>query len=1025
MNNNTESSVTGSISIYSREDSTFSPLEITDGNTEINRVKNSFHLSTSNQYRDETGFTGQSGIAYQKVTTLTDFHRMVTLDVSGSLFRDNYRGSGRMIKSDVLVFDIDNHSNKDADLFENYDLHLTIDKFTKIFEDYEFFVATSLNHQTQKGKQGPRDKFHVFMSLGEDITDCGKYDELLEMIDYYIKSQIHDYEQIEVGGKEDYSLIDGAVGHYSQIWGNRETNVYYNEGASIYGLLLETNFSDDFTGYTRDSRKRGNRRFKEDSTFSSNYESDKDNLLKDWDYINLISRFGHGRFYEIAYKMGGGYYMGYCDLHDDNKASLQIFQNGGYNCFGCGSSGISALGYEARKTGKTTSKIRHELVDELRDLHHQDYIIWLNKKEQKVENHKEKREMNEELKKQIEDEHENDLEGQMKITEQEVTSSKSDNSDDVVEVIDEDDYQQRLIDEYCVALTNDNSSYVNIETYEALEEMNIKHAILSQDGILTIMVWETNRHSDYKELKFSSLPDFKNRYKNRRHKVMRYKKGKPVVTSTYISALWELWEHRRQYDGIDFWPYDERNHRYDDDEYIWDFWDEWQTATKENGWSGDSQKRGLVKFLDTDKLESIESMINNGDKQYQTALQGCSLYIKHISDVILGKYKDTNKHKDMLNYMVSWMSRCLTNHGDDRVKVAVVLQGRQGSGKGMMVSRFGEIFGRHFLHIQDSGVLTNNFNIHMMDKLLVYVNEAVFAGNKQTMNRLKGLLTEDEIQLEAKYMNSFTGRSYLRFIYSSNEDWVVPIEWDDRRYWVIEVSDRYVNKRDSREYFGELMGQWRSGGKESLYKFLTSDTIMNLAKNVDYEFDRPRTAASSWQLLQTEPILGWFHNLLTMGGHSDWSENGNGGIKPWDVTGDSYCNKWSIKVIHDDYRIFIRDRGNMNWNIVDKGVLSRRLNQFSNKYGFQFRSHRVNKNTKKNADSSGSNWEFGPLEQLKDAWVKNVWGGDWDEAFGREEKDDNLDDFVEGDDDSVAEDQDWSRHIRTETATEKYKGWKY
>lgn len=101
------------------------------------------------------------------------------------------------------------------------------------------------------------------------------------------------------------------------------------------------------------------------------------------------------------------------------------------------------------------------------------------------------------------------------------------------------------------------------------------------------------------------------------------------------------------------------------------------------------------------------------------------------------------------------------------------------------------------------------------------------------------------------------------------------------------------------------------------------------------------------------------------------------------------------------------------------------LQQTDYKYGFQFRSHRVNKNTKKNADSSGSNWEFGPLEQLKDAWVKNVWGGDWDEAFGREEKDDNLDDFVEGDDDSVAEDQDWSRHIRTETATEKYKGWKY
>ena len=202
----------------------------------------------------------------------------------------------------------------------------------------------------------------------------------------------------------------------------------------------------------------------------------------------------------------------------------------------------------------------------------------------------------------------------------------------------------------------------------------------------------------------------------------------------------------------------------------------------------------------------------------------------------------------MLDYLLGWMSKTLTSHGDDRIKIVPVLQGRQGCGKGMMVSRFGELFGKHYLHVQDSRTITHNFNMQLMDTLLVYVNEAIFAGNRQVQNRLKGLITENELQIEAKYLNAFTSRSHLRFIYSSNEDWVVPLEWDNRRYWVLEVSSKYVNNPDAKEYFTNFMSQWKLGGKEALYKFLTSNQIMDRASEINYEYDMPKTSAASNQL---------------------------------------------------------------------------------------------------------------------------------------------------------------------------------
>ena len=113
MNNITKSENTPSSSgsnIYISDNSdtsdvTYSPLDISDGNTLINQISVPFQLSTSIQlqptqkYRNTTGFTGQSGYEYARISLLTEFLKNARVDVCGSLFKDNWRGADRFIQS--------------------------------------------------------------------------------------------------------------------------------------------------------------------------------------------------------------------------------------------------------------------------------------------------------------------------------------------------------------------------------------------------------------------------------------------------------------------------------------------------------------------------------------------------------------------------------------------------------------------------------------------------------------------------------------------------------------------------------------------------------------------------------------------------------------------------------------------------------------------------------------------------------------------------------------------------------------
>jgi len=96
---------------------------------------------------------------------------------------------------------------------------------------------------------------------------------------------------------------------------------------------------------------------------------------------------------------------------------------------------------------------------------------------------------------------------------------------------------------------------------------------------------------------------------------------------------------------------------------------------------GEDSRRGLIRFIDREKLGQITSI-----KQAECA---CELYLNHIKNVLCGNYQGQRK-KQLYYYIIYWMASALTQHLDDRTTVGLVLQSGQGSGKGVFTKFFGQ-----------------------------------------------------------------------------------------------------------------------------------------------------------------------------------------------------------------------------------------------------------------------------------------------------------------------------------------------
>lgn len=339
-----------------------------------------------------------------------------------------------------------------------------------------------------------------------------------------------------------------------------------------------------------------------------------------------------------------------------------------------------------------------------------------------------------------------------------------------------------------------------------LQELNAKHAIVrSVGGKCRIISEEWDEELDRLSLDYQTSTDFNTFYMNQFMEMTIDGKDGPKVVSVPLGKWWLTHPHRRSYERVVFAPGREVSGSY-------------------NLWTGFG---------------------------CEARPGSCELYLAHLRENICCGNEDHYK------YLLGWMASAVQKPGEQG-HVAIVLQGKRGVGKGVFATEFGSLFGRHFLPVTHGDHLVGKFNAHLRDCVVLFGDEAFYAGDKKHEGMLKVLITERLLAIEAKSVDVTQGRNYVHLILASNDEWVVPAGGHERRFFILQVSDSELQKG---AYFGPIGKEMANGGREALLHFLMHYDLAGYKVR-----DVPKTAALQSQKEHTfNAMEEWWYSKLQDG----------------------------------------------------------------------------------------------------------------------------------------------------------------
>nr|WP_276611755.1 DUF5906 domain-containing protein [Thiorhodococcus mannitoliphagus] len=224
---------------------------------------------------------------------------------------------------------------------------------------------------------------------------------------------------------------------------------------------------------------------------------------------------------------------------------------------------------------------------------------------------------------------------------------------------------------------------------------------------------------------------------------------------------------------------------------------------------------------------------------------------------------DPRVYEYLLKYLAHALQRPWEKPG-----VMITLLGGQGTGKGTFARILAWIWGATFLQVHNIDEITGNFNGSLENAFIVFMDEALFVGNRSGTNVLKSLVTEPVIQISQKYQPSRQINSYHRFFLATNAEHLKHTERDDRRDFALRVSDDY---KGDHARWKELYASIASGAVEAFAAELLAIDLTDF--NVR---DKPQTEELLEQKLRSlEGLSQWWYGCLEEGvipPHGGWPD---------------------------------------------------------------------------------------------------------------------------------------------------------
>lgn len=246
-------------------------------------------------------------------------------------------------------------------------------------------------------------------------------------------------------------------------------------------------------------------------------------------------------------------------------------------------------------------------------------------------------------------------------------------------------------------------------------------------------------------------------------------------------------------------------------------------------------KRG-VSFNSKNKKDvfSLFQGFNFEESDYVDA-DKIAIFLKHVKEII------TSGDENIYKYIISWVAYLIQNPGK-KTKTCLILIGKHGVGKTIFTDVISKLFGE-YAHpdLSDVDLITGQFNTELENKILIVLNEFNVQDkttNKRSIrNKMKTYISDDFLVINRKNVNPYKVENVSNFIIVTNDTNPICIEEGDRRYVVLDVSDKM---KDNVEYFNALYDSLTEEFYKNLFNYLRLYDIKDFNPRVIPNSERKR-----------------------------------------------------------------------------------------------------------------------------------------------------------------------------------------
>ena len=152
-----------------------------------------------------------------------------------------------------------------------------------------------------------------------------------------------------------------------------------------------------------------------------------------------------------------------------------------------------------------------------------------------------------------------------------------------------------------------------------------------------------------------------------------------------------------------------------------------------------------------------------------------------------------------------WAAYPLQNLGAKIQHAVLMVNDETGIGKTFLGRIIGGVYGRNYLFLDRPEALHEKFNAIFEGRLFVLADELL--RSRLEAERLKSRISESDMSIEHKGINSYNIANRLNIYAASNHIDALKLDNKDRRWWVVEFPN-WPKSKSERDAFFKRLGKW-------------------------------------------------------------------------------------------------------------------------------------------------------------------------------------------------------------------------